>query len=366
MRPPVFVHPLSDEEREALESRYRQTRDADERTRCQIVLLSHQGMKAQEIASIVLKSSDTVRRTIRRYEAEGLAGLRDRRHDHKGAPRKVTPDWEAALLHAVEQDPRSLGVNRANWTASLLADYLAQKTGIRVGEERVRHYLRVHRYASLRPTWTVAHLARQDPEYEEKKRALEALLSQPPEDADLYVQDEVQMALHPTLTRTWMKRGRGCQRKIKAPGSNQKRHLFGATDWRAGEVVRRYADHQDSETFCALVDGCVARSKSRGRRAILIVDCARIHTPEGAKAVRRLLERHGDALDLVYLPRYSPDLQPQEWLWRVWRTRVTHNHQRTNLADLEADSEACFAEWDANPQAVLRIIGSPFASGLPS
>lgn len=169
MRPPVFVHPLSDEELKALETRYRQTRDADERTRCQIILLSHQGMKAQDIARVVLKSSDTVRRTIRRYEAEGLAGLRDRRHDHKGPPRKVTPQWEGELLHAVEQDPRSLGVNRASWTAPLLADYLAEKTGIQVGEERVRHYLHVHDYAYLRPTWTVAHLAREDPEYEGKR-----------------------------------------------------------------------------------------------------------------------------------------------------------------------------------------------------
>jgi len=41
-------------------------------------------MKAQDIAPLVLKSADTVRRTIRRYEAEGLDGLLDRRHDHPG------------------------------------------------------------------------------------------------------------------------------------------------------------------------------------------------------------------------------------------------------------------------------------------
>lgn len=190
-------------------------------------------------------------------------------------------------------------------------------------------------------------------------------MSHPPEDADLYVQDEVQMALHPTLTRLWMKRGRGRQRKIAAPGTNQKRHVFGATDWREGQIVRRYSDHRDSVTFCALADDCVARSKARGRRAILIVDCAKIHTPEGAKAVRELLERHNSNLRLVYLPKYSPHLQPQEWLWRAWRAKVTHNHQRTTLGDLEADSEACFAEWDANPAAVLRTIGSPFASCQP-
>jgi len=190
-------------------------------------------------------------------------------------------------------------------------------------------------------------------------------LSHPPEDADLYVQDEVQMALHPTLIRMWMKRGRGRQRKIPAPGTNQKRHVFGATDWKEGQILRRYSDHRDRATFCALVEDCIARSKGRGRQTILIVDWAKIHTPEGAKAVRQLLERQGSNLELVYLPKYSPDLQPQEWLWRVWRAKVTHNHQRTNLVDLEMDSEACFGEWDANPAAVLRTIGSPFAPRQP-
>lgn len=160
----------------------------------------------------------------------------------------------------------------------------------------------------------------------------------------------------------WMKRGRGRQRKIRAPGTNEKRHVFGATDWRDGTVLRRYNESRDSATFCALADDCVARSRARGRRTILVVDNLNIHVPERAKKVRDLLDRSDRWLKLVYLPKYSPDLQPQEDLWRVWRTKVTHNHQRMTLEELEADSEACFAEWEADPAAVLRIIGSPFAS----
>jgi hypothetical protein len=190
---------------------------------------------------------------------------------------------------------------------------------------------------------------------------VEALLRHPPADADLYVEDEAELALHPTLSRIWMKRGRGRQRKIRAPGTNEKRHLFGATDWREGEVVRRYNDKRDAKTFCELADECVARSRKRGRRAILVVDNFLIHLPERARKVRELVERHGRWLELVYLPKYSPDLQPQEALWRVWRSRVTHNHQRETLEELELDSEVCFAGWQADPLAVLRAIGSPFA-----
>jgi hypothetical protein len=187
------------------------------------------------------------------------------------------------------------------------------------------------------------------------------VLNHPPADADVYLQDEAELALHPTLMRMWMQRGRGRQRKLRAPGTNAKRHVFGATDWRDGTILRRYNASRDSATFCALVDDCVARSRACGRRAVLVVDNLNIHVPERARKVRDLVQRHDRWLELVYLPKYSPDLQPQEVLWRVWRAQVTHGHQRTTLDELQADSEACFADWEANPTAVLRIISSPFA-----
>ncbi len=169
MRPPIFVGPLSEEEVTTLEARYREAQDADERTRCQIILLSYERLTPPAIAKIVRWKLRSVHRVIRRYQSRGLAGLKDGRHSNPGRKRTVTSQWEAKLLEVVDQDPRQFGINRATWTAQLLADYLAQETGIRVGEERVRYYLHRHDYAPRRPTWTVAHKAREDPEYEAKK-----------------------------------------------------------------------------------------------------------------------------------------------------------------------------------------------------
>ena len=52
--------------------------------------------------------------------------------------------------------------------------------------------------------------------------------------ADLSLQDEIQVALHPTLTRVWSPKGRRGQRLIEAPGQNAKVTGFGALDWRDG------------------------------------------------------------------------------------------------------------------------------------
>jgi len=169
MRPSISVGHLSEKELTALEARYRQPRDANERTRCQIILLSHDGLSPPAIAQVVRRTPQGVRLVIHRYRAKGLEGLRDRRYTNPGRQREVNPEWEPKLLEAVEQNPRQLGVNRASWTAPVLAEYLARETGVSVGEERVRYYLHRHGYAPRRPTWTVAHLARRDAECEAKR-----------------------------------------------------------------------------------------------------------------------------------------------------------------------------------------------------
>jgi hypothetical protein len=175
--------------------------------------------------------------------------------------------------------------------------------------------------------------------------------------ADLYVQDEVQVALHPTLTRVWSPKGHGGQRLVRAPGVNQKCHGFGQVDWRDGELCFGFSPRRDADTFCLQLDDAVTRSKERGRIAIVLSDNAKTHTPRGSKRVREALARHGDGLRLVYTPAYAPDSNPIERLWRVWRRDVTHNHHRDDFWDLYADAEAEVERFQADPDAVLRHIG---------
>ena len=54
--------------------------------------------------------------------------------------------------------------------------------------------------------------------------------------ADLYLQDEVEVALHPTLTRVWSRCGRPGQHLVQAPGNNAKQDGFGLVDWRDGQL----------------------------------------------------------------------------------------------------------------------------------
>ena len=180
--------------------------------------------------------------------------------------------------------------------------------------------------------------------------------------ADLYLQDEVEVALHPTLTRVWSRKGRRGQRPVEAPGTNRKKYGFGLVDWRDGWFDWELADGRRAAPFCAQLRRAVARSAARGRVAIVLLDNLGIHTPRGSRLLRALLEELGTRLVLVYTPTYDPDANRIEWLWRLLRRAVTHAHSRETLDPLLDDANAW--AYGLTPAQVLRQIGSPFAGDL--
>jgi hypothetical protein len=120
--------------------------------------------------------------------------------------------------------------------------------------------------------------------------------------ADLYLQDEVEVALHPTLTRVWSRAGRAGQRLVQAPGNNDKRYGFGLVDWREGWLDFALADGRRAAPLVAQLRRAADRSRGRGRIAMVILDNLGIHTPKGARLLRALLAELGEQLVLVYTP----------------------------------------------------------------
>jgi transposase len=179
--------------------------------------------------------------------------------------------------------------------------------------------------------------------------------------ADLYLQDEMQITLHPTLTRVWCRKGRRGQRLVEAPGENAKAYGFGLVDWRDGWLDGRIAPGRTAAVFCEQVRAALARSRQRGRVAIVLTDNLKTHTPRGSRLVRALLAAAQGQLVLVYIPSYDPDANRIEWLWRPVRHAVTHNHHREEFAVLLADLQTEFDALSGNPSIVLAHIGSPFA-----
>ena len=144
---------LDQRTREAVAERYEHTRGAVERTNCQMVLLADEGRHAPEIAWLVRRGPHQVRKVLRRFPAEGLAGLTPRKAPGRAV--QVPPTWLAELLQVIDLDPHTVGVDSAVWTTRWLANYLARVTGQRTGIEAVRVHLHRLGYVCKRPTWSL-------------------------------------------------------------------------------------------------------------------------------------------------------------------------------------------------------------------
>ena len=164
--------------------------------------------------------------------------------------------------------------------------------------------------------------------------AAEEAAKHPDKPVEIWATDEHRLGLKPILRRVWAPKG---QRPI-ALGHHRYKWLYvtafvlpttGETFW--------YMSNGVSKPFFEALLALFAQEAGAGCKRIIVLglDNAGWHTepnlvvPEG--------------LRLVYLPRYSPELQPAEHLWPVLDEPLANRHFET-LADLErAVAERCLA-----------------------
>jgi transposase len=150
---------LTDEQRVEIEERDRAARDAETRTRYQMILLAADGKPAPQIGWMTRRSEDTVRRVLGRFLHEGADAVP--RRSPPGRAVEVTDEWLTELRRVIDLDPRTVGVPSAVWTTRLLSGYLERATGHAAAIETVRIYLHRLGYVCKRPTWSLKRKASQ-------------------------------------------------------------------------------------------------------------------------------------------------------------------------------------------------------------
>ena len=108
--------------------RFRACRDPTERARWQVVWLKTQTRTADDIADITGYTAHWVRALIHRYNDGGPDALRDRRHDHPGAPAMLTAAQQAALRAALDSGSAP---DDGPWTGPKVARWIEAATGRR-------------------------------------------------------------------------------------------------------------------------------------------------------------------------------------------------------------------------------------------
>jgi len=137
---PLTLRPLATEEAAALR-RLAHARTAPARAveRARICWLAHQGRTVPAIAVAVGVCEATARAWIKRFNADGLAGLADA--GRGGRPPTYTAAEISDVIATSLTDPQLLGLPFAAWTLDRLAAYLAEVKSIPIKRSRISEVL---------------------------------------------------------------------------------------------------------------------------------------------------------------------------------------------------------------------------------
>lgn len=165
-----------------------------------------------------------------------------------------------------------------------------------------------------------------------------------------YYADEFTLNWLPDLQAMWSPKGQ--QVMIPTPLRNRKRFGIGAVNYFTGETVVLFRPRKRRQEIVQLLETLL--QKHPVGRIFLVWD--NVSTHWGA-IVAEFLERAEGRFILLYLPTYSPWLNPIERLWREFRRVVTHCELFASLHDLVEAATSCFHRWNMMPELVRSIIG---------
>ena len=335
-----FARQPTGEEREELE-RMTQQEVGRVALRAQMILLSARGFTAPEVADIQSTSDVTVYKWLDRFNEEGPQGLYDR--PRSGRPPKVDEETEQAIEETMSEPPTEGGYNFTYWTVPLLTEHLQQTLGKTFCPETIRMALHALGFRWRRPRWAVM---REDPQEAELMWAIWEAIAGATPDTLIFIEDETILKLLPPLRRMWMRKGQ--QVKVPTPDQNDDICLYGVIDLNMGHTFHAFHDKGRSDYTIAYLQQLLDRYPQRP--ILLIWDQATYHT---SQAVEDWLADH-PRITTMALPKYAPELNPVEHIWRQLKDRVAANLTRS-LASIQ---DACDTFFQQNrPDEMLKMAG---------
>lgn len=146
--------------------------------------------------------------------------------------------------------------------------------------------------------------------------------------------DESEALTHPYLARAWAKRG--ADLRVPAPGQAKKVALIGSLEHASRRLVVHTSRSKRSTDFIAhleQLDGLYGPKPGQpGKPVVLVEDNGPIHT---SKATRKALEARAHWLTVEWLPKYAPELNDIELVWRDLKTHHLAHQTFTDPDDLD-------------------------------
>ena len=155
-------------------------------------------------------------------------------------------------------------------------------------------------------------------------------------DIVLLFADESEALTHPYLAHVWAKKG--ADLRVPAPGQRAKVAMLGVLDWARRDLIVHTSRTKRSSDLIALLEQVDRRYGPKlglaTRPLVLVLDNGPIHT---SKASRAALAERAHWLRVEWLPKYAPELNDIEVLWRDLKRHHLAHQTFNGPDDLDRD-----------------------------
>jgi transposase len=167
----------------------------------------------------------------------------------------------------------------------------------------------------------------------------------------LLYEDESRIHAYQALRSTWFQKGK--QKQVPTFGHHASVSLFGAVNVLSGEFLCQVADNCKAPAFQTFIKYVLDYYPDKV--VVMVLDGARIHD---AKELQPFFEQYEDRFIRLFLPKYSPNLNPVERIWKWLKETVIQNRFHPNKASIK-DSVSSFLAFleGASEQILKRITG---------
>ena len=284
----------------------RKGRRSSKDERIDAIRLLEQGHTKAQVARICNVTESSVYGWQKAYREGGLAALSTK--IASGRKRLLTDKQMLELSRYLRLNPRQLEFNFGLWTRKLVRDLIRTRFGIDYSEQNVGRILKMLGFSPQRPVYQAL-------ERDERKRRIWMEETFPAikeraetEGAKIFFADEAGCRTDHDSGRAWSPVGQ--TPVVRNLGKHESIGMASAISMRGAMFWMTFDGTMNSALFTEFLDLLI---HDIGGKIFLIVDNVKYHT---SKETSEWVKEHGDRIELFFLPSYSPDLNPDEWVWK--------------------------------------------------
>ena len=312
------------------------------------IALKKKGKKQKEIASIFGVRESTVGDWVKAYRTDGLTGLRDKKRGLSSEACQLLSKMQETQIQNMILDkmPDQLKLAYALWTRKAVKELIEREYGIVIAINTTGDYLRKWGYSPQKPKKKA---------YEQNPKIVQKWLDEEypaiqkkakEEGAEIHWGDE-------TGARNSNQHGRPYAPKGKTPVKKMMAKRFSvnmiSTVTNRGQVeFMIYSGTMNSER---LIEFMTQLIKNKKRKVFLILDNLRVHH---SKLVKIWARENKDKIELFYLPAYSPEKNPDEYLNCDLKYALSERKSPKNVEQLKDNVENHMLMLQKNQERVKK------------